>query len=322
MFNKIKRFFYNLLYSLPFGMKVGDELLNSQSNSDDVGIVETVRQNRLSEDLKNVQVTQQVEEMRYRDYKVYRESNKYTYLGDGIAIKKEIRDLGGKIKLEQNNKFITNNILEELNRVDKKEYAKESYTLNIIYKELVKFKLEKYCVKFDFESENGAFDKVGILTLYFENNPNANDSNSYHFVEMMKNMDFKRSEYFDNFSIISFITNKASGEFDYVSYNLFEFFDGNLIEDNGYFKLILFFKTFERIDLTDKFYSESMEKKYQNKEKKENNFTLGEVTRISYCSECKKEINNHDADITKETIGKPLCIDCLTKYIKENENRD
>lgn len=261
MFNKIKRFFYNLLYSLPFGMKVGDELLNSQSNSDDVGIVETVRQNRLSEDLKNVQVTQQVEEMRYRDYKVYRESNKYTYLGDGIAIKKEIRDLGGKIKLEQNNKFITNNILEELNRVDKKEYAKESYTLNIIYKELVKFKLEKYCVKFDFESENGAFDKVGILTLYFENNPNANDSNSYHFVEMMKNMDFKRSEYFDNFSIISFITNKASGEFDYVSYNLFEFFDGNLIEDNGYFKLILFFKTFERIDLTDKFYSESMEKK-------------------------------------------------------------
>lgn len=322
MFNKIKRFFYNLLYSLPFGMKVGDELLNSQSNSDDVGIVETVRQNRLSEDLKNVQVTQQVEEMRYRDYKVYRESNKYTYLGDGIAIKKEIRDLGGKIKLEQNNKFITNNILEELNRVDKKEYAKESYTLNIIYKELVKFKLEKYCVKFDFESENGSFDKVGILTLYFENNPNANDSNSYHFVEMMKNMDFKRSEYFDNFSIISFITNKASGEFDYVSYNLFEFFDGNLIEDNGYFKLILFFKTFERIDLTDKFYSESMEKKYQNKEKKENNFTLGEATRISYCSECKKEINNHDADITKETIGKPLCIDCLTKYIKENENRD
>ena len=108
MWRKIKRFFYNLLYSLPFGMKAADELLSTQTINDDVGIVESIRQNRLSEGLINGEVTQQVEELRYRDYKVYRESKKYKYLGDGIAIKKDIKECVGKINFIQTNRFITN----------------------------------------------------------------------------------------------------------------------------------------------------------------------------------------------------------------------
>ena len=85
----VKSFLKKIFYSLPFAMKGGEKILTStnDNSSNNVGVVEVIQENRLSKDLLKGEVTQAVEELRYRDYKVYGESKKYQYLGDGIAIK-------------------------------------------------------------------------------------------------------------------------------------------------------------------------------------------------------------------------------------------
>lgn len=330
MWRKIKRFFYNLFYSLPFGLKAADELLSTQTINDDVGVVETIRQNRLSEGLIKGEVTQQVEELRYRDYKVYRESKKYKYLGDGIAIKKDIRNRSGKLKFTQENKLITNTVLDELKRVDNKTYSKEEYTLNIHYKETVRFPLEKYCKKFEFCSNNSPYDSSAYMSFTFSKEIDSNNPYSKHFIdflnEMIKNGNGygRCNEYNDNIDFISFTTYKADMEDDYVNYIVKNAYGGQLSEYDGEYHMYFFFQSFERVDLTDKFYNESLEKKYQNKEKKENNFTFGNIKRITTCDKCGKEISNYDSDITRGTFGISMCSKCLEKYLEEeyNENRD
>ena len=168
MWKKIKRFFYKIFYSLPFGMKAADELLSTQVVNDDVGVVETIRQNRLSEGLIKGEVTQQVEELRYRDYKVYRESKKYKYLGDGVAIKNDVRNVIGRINFIQTNRFITNTILDEMQRIDTKTYGKEDYTLKIKYDNTVRFPLEKYCKYFLFNANNDSYDNTCDILLFFD----------------------------------------------------------------------------------------------------------------------------------------------------------
>ena len=64
MIKKIKRYFYNFLYSLPFGMKAADDEIFTQkisSNSDNIGIHQVIQQNSLAKDLRKGEVTQQVE---------------------------------------------------------------------------------------------------------------------------------------------------------------------------------------------------------------------------------------------------------------------
>ena len=319
MLNKIKRFFYNILYSLPFGMKAADEMLSTQTINDDVGVVETIRQNRLSEGLIKGEVTQQVEELRYRDYKVYRESKKYKYLGDGIAIKKDIKECVGKINFIQNNKFITNTILDELKRVGNDEYGKEDYTLKIKYDNTVRFPLEKYCKYFSFNANNDSYDNTCDVSLYFDVNINSNNTNSFHFLKYLKNSnDFNKClDYKDNIKEISFVTYKSNNEDDFIEYKCTNIVDG-VIDGNLDNEYIITLKclNFERIDLTDKFYCKEMEQKYENKEKKENNFTFGSIRRITTCDECGKEISNYDADITRGSFGFSMCNECLERYLE------
>ena len=83
MIKTLKRKFYNILYSLPFGLKgAEDEMLSQKSslNTDNVGVHQVINENRLSKDLLKGEVTQQVEELRYRDYKVSKESKKYKFI--------------------------------------------------------------------------------------------------------------------------------------------------------------------------------------------------------------------------------------------------
>lgn len=78
LINFIKRFFY----AIPFGIKGADNVIISQNSSnqtDNIGVVQVLQENRLSKDLLKGEVTQQVEELRYKDYKVYNESKKYKY---------------------------------------------------------------------------------------------------------------------------------------------------------------------------------------------------------------------------------------------------
>ena len=129
--NFIKRVFYGI----QFGMKGANNVIISQNSSnqtDNVGVVQSIQENRLSKDLLKGEVTQQVEELRYKDYKVYNESKKYKYLGDGNATKIDYDDKDlNNFSFIVENKVICESIFDEFNRID--DYGYDRYVLSFVY---------------------------------------------------------------------------------------------------------------------------------------------------------------------------------------------
>ena len=85
--NNIKLFFYDLLY----GMKATEDVVFHQSGSGDgdgTSISKQVEDTRVSKALLKGEVTQEVEELRYRTYLVDKESKCFEYYAPTLAIKK------------------------------------------------------------------------------------------------------------------------------------------------------------------------------------------------------------------------------------------
>lgn len=316
MINKIKRFFYNVIYSLPFGMKAANDEMFSQKtsiNTDNVGVHQVIQENNIGKDLLKGEVTQQVEELRYRTYKVERESNKYEYLGDGVAVKKDkkVFDIN-TIHFKQNNQYLYKSIYDELNRVDVKQYGVDEYTLSIVYDSQPKFKLEKYCTLFEFDKDT--------FKMHFEKLPNKNDITSYGFIKeidyITKNIN--RTTDYTDLKIVRFVTYKTDNEDDFIEYNCHELLLTQIIETDKEYIFEYDINWFERNDLTEKFYSKTMDDKYKNKEKKELVLDMTNSERIRYCSVCSKEMSTYDGDITEETYGYPICKECLEKTLLLN----
>ena len=83
--SKIKKYFLNLWYGLPFGMKAADTEIMGSKQVDDNGVTiqQEVSDQRVAKHLLKGEVTQEVEELRYRTYKVSNEAENYKYLGKG-----------------------------------------------------------------------------------------------------------------------------------------------------------------------------------------------------------------------------------------------
>jgi hypothetical protein len=325
MIKNLKRKFYNLLYSLPFGMKGADEEIFGQkdsSSSDNVGVHQVINENRLSKNLLKGEVTQQVEELRYRNYQVYKESSKYKYLGDGVAIKKEdiVSFDINNFHIIQENKQICNSIGDEMKRVDTKDYSIDEYTLNIVYDSFPRFKLEKYCRYFEVSSNDNSYD----IILRFINAPNKDDISSYSFINELKRIfeHFARENDYNRLKMLDFVTYKCLGDEELVRYtfNDLTLVDMSLSSDGKEYIIRYKARFLNREDLTTKFYSKSMDEKYKNNEKKELSLDLSNTERVKYCCQCGKPINVYDGDITEETFGYALCKECLEKTLLLENN--
>lgn len=319
MMNKLKRIFYNILYSLPFGMKAAnDEMLSQKTSmtSDNVGVHQVINENRLSKDLLKGEVTRQVEELRYRDYRVSRESKKYKYLGNGVAVKKicSTVDLNSPYCLVQENKLMIRSVGEELNRVDNEEYANDEYTLSIIYDSLPKFKLEKYCNLFEILRTS---EGECTISLKFEKNPSKGKLDTYTFIKELKYIseNISKENDYSKINLIQFITYNCIGENDLVKYTLNNLKLQSIIEDKHSYSMVFSFDYIDKEDLTEKFYSKTMDEKYKNNEKKEVTLDLSNQERVRYCSVCGKQMSVYDGDITEETYGYPICKECLEKTL-------
>ena len=324
MIKKIKRFFYNIFYGLPFGMKAANDEMFSQkssSNTDNIGVHEVVQKDSLGRDLLKGEVTQQVEELRYRTYKVCSESEKYEYLGDGIALKKDDKEENNLINFKQDNRTLCADVLTELNRVDK-DYGDDKYTLSILYDSIPRFKLEKYCKEFIINGNKTSIETVPNpikITLNFSKYGDEYDRSTYAFINEIKAIiKGKRSE-FKTLTSLSFVTYKANNEDDLIQYDLYNLLLTEIEEKESYYSLIYVCNYFRRTNLSDKFYSESMDKKYKDKEKKDISLDLNDTKRVRFCSECGKRISVYDGDITQETYGYPLCQDCIKKILDNIE---
>lgn len=324
--NKIKKYLLNLWYGLPFGLKAADtEIMGSNNNgSDGSSIHQEVSDERVAKHLLKGEVTQEVEELRYRTYKVEEESKGYKYIGNGIAIKQEKEEKKEKtrFKFSQDRNIICEGVLDGLKQVG--SYGVDRYMFEIGYSEFVRFKLEKYITKIDVDID----ETIGKIetTLHFSSEPNPYDAPSMAFInelkKLMNNTDeysISKHEFATKVKDLSFSTYKAYNEDDFVSYSFVNDSEFKGCKEDKYdILLTLSWNEYIRVplNLESKYYSKSMAEKYARKEKKNVSPNMGNIERKRYCSVCGKEMSVYDADILEYDGHKVICKECMEKALK------
>ena len=328
--NSIKKYLLNLWYGLPFGMKAADTEIMGNKSVDDNGVTvqQEVSDERVAKHLLKGEVTQEVEELRYRTYRVENESKNYKYLGNGVAIKedtKEKKTEKTRFKFTQDNESICESVLDGLNQVGK--YGSEKYRFEIDYNSFVRFKVEKFITKIDVDI-NEEIGKVET-TLHFNTEPNPYDAASMPFINEVKKLLDVKSEYEANRNEIassilnlSLTTYRAYNEDDFVNYSFINGAKFKSFRQEGYEYLLTFtWDEYMRLplDLESKYYSKSMAEKYEKKERKDVDVSLAQAERKRYCSVCGKEMSVYDADIQEADGHEPVCTECLQKALKNNK---
>lgn len=326
-----------MLYALPFGLKGADsEIMGSgdSTGSNDVSIKQQVQDKRVAKHLLKGEVTQEVEELRYRTYKIDRETDKYDYVGSGMAVKNNKISNNDVIKFSQPNKLICNDVLDELKRVN--NYGVEKYTVDIDYTGPVKIKLEPFLTLVDVYIKSG---ENPVTTLHFSDTMNPSEFKSKPFVNALSNLcdifnkndtyAISRNEYATSLFCMSFTTfNATDNEPNVVSYS---FTMPDLIavhHDNGEYLLKYQWKLYSRTDLTEKFFNAELEEKYKNKEKKKVDTEPISIEKASddwwdnnknksiKCHKCGREIIPYkEGFIVDEKNGEPICLDCYRKSL-------
>lgn len=328
--NKLKKWALNLWYGLPFGLKAADtEIFGSKNiGTDGTSISQEVNDQRVGKHLLKGEVTQEVEELRYRTYKVSKESENYSYLGNGIAVKKEQKVENGektRYKFSQENESITQTVLETLNQVGKTGI--EKYRFEMDYSSFVRFKVEKFATMVDvfIDDTNGIIE----TTLHFNSEPNPYDATSMPFINEIKKVgnitseyEISRNEILSSIKNFAFTTYRAKNEEDFVNYCFINGAKFKEFKDNGHEFLLTF--TWDEyirmpLNLETKYYSKEMARKYENKEKKSTNDNRQEIERKAYCTLCGKEMSVYDADIMRANGEEPICKECLEKALKNNQ---
>ena len=303
MFNWIKKIFY----ALPFGLKAADtEIMSSgeASNDGNTTIEKKVSQNSLMEALLRGEVTEEVKEFRYSTY------NEFQYIGNGQAVKKDIKRNSNKVHFVQFNKPVVSSVLEDLKHVD--NYGDfEQYFINLEYNNFSRFRVNAFVTYVDVTIEN----EHPKTKIYFSILPDPYNPASAPFInELRKIKDAMDSEYAlnrngiaNNIATLSFVTFKASNdEPDLISY---AFYGGHFItyqEDENSAYIEYEWDGYIKDDLKNKFYSKEKEEKYKNKTKRE-----GAV-----------EFINAQSSVINEIEDLKVLKNIKNKFIKENKGND
>lgn len=364
---KIEMFFMNLMIAT----KNTEQQILKQggvgSVNGGINICQDVNQgaHELSRALLRGELTEDVKQLRYRTYKVDREAKKYKYYAPTLALKKkEGKDNkfvsydnsdGLDVITIQYNSVVGEDIKDAINQIESGGRGKQTeYTFQIERSFRPRFRVEEFLKKVVVKR----FDEThAILDFYFSKYPerffnNSNDKSFrskafIHEIENIRDNNIKSDML--EMEKMRFVTSHAYKQEDLIEYVFRNLWFKEVVEFDGDY--ILRFKAsieHDGIDLTKPFYNETMERKYQNKEKKDLTIDLSEsVTVQTYtCADCGKivtfdvnkmdempisearEIDEEvdddnswnvteymDLQIVNETIGKMLCKKCLKKYL-------
>ena len=358
--NKIKRNIQIFFYSWFYGMKSTEDKMFHQTgltNSTGSSIIKEVDNQRVSKALLKGEVTQQVEELRYRTYKVDKESKTFEYYAPTLALKKDGQDTkfikydnsdGLELITSQLNDVLVETVGETLEQVGGRG-KRTQHRIQIKRNFVPRYKIENYITRLDVKKLD---ESHVILDIYVSKYPNDKDFKSKGFVrEIEKIRDEKIKSDILDYEEISFITHHAYKLNDMIKFVFKNIWFREVIEFDGHY--VLKFKASlkqDTLDLTKKYFSKTMEEKYKNKEKKKVVLNLFDYNQIQVykCQECGKEIildnelidqinvyqgrditeenfeNENpqvlefmDMQISEQTFGKRLCSDCLQKYLKD-----
>lgn len=354
---KVKGFFTALFY----GMKATEDIAFHQTgvnSSEGITITKHVQDNRVSKALLKGEVTQEVQELRYRTYKVDKESRLYEYYSPTLAIKTNKQDNkfllydnrdGLELITVQPNDIIVETVEEVLEQVGGRGKRSE-HRIKIKRNFTPRFKIEEYITRLDVKKLD---DTHVILDMYVSKYPNDKDFKSKGFVrEIEKIRDEKIKSDILDYEEISFITKHAYRMDDMVKFVFNNIRFREVVEFDGHY--IVRFKASVKkdvIDYTKIYYCKSMDEKYKNNERKDVVLNFNDyLTSESYiCENCGKsiELNKQlmdeldaysgrditteeidsdspnvlefmDMQISEQTFGKRLCSSCLKKYLEEN----
>ena len=195
---KIGEFFTNLLFniklfwhSLFYGMKVADEKtmgVTKDGNAADNAIEEHVSEDSGYADLLKGELTQEVLELRDSNYRGYKGSFDYKYIGNGNVLKKNENMASPKlnvynpenwnIALIQDNKMVVDGAYEVIISQDANEGSEIDNTNNKYYLKIERdvfprFLIEKYVKKLVIRENNGEF-KIDLknISLKFRGSSN------------------------------------------------------------------------------------------------------------------------------------------------------
>lgn len=327
---KIKNFILGLFKALPFGLQGAEREIMGSNNTGDDGTVITqeVSDERVAKHLLKGEVTQEVEELRYRTYKVANESEKYQYVGNGVAFKSENDDSPKrsrtKYNVTQENRIICSSILKELQHMD--NYGVDEYRIEITYNDIVRFKLEQYA-----HTINVKIDETsGIIetSLRFWKTSDKYKTTSRQFlnalekaVKLDNEYAISKNEILSSVKTISFSTYKASGDDDFVTYAFTEGckYVGSSETDDEYV-LTFAWSSYIRmpLNLEEKYYSKTMDDKYKAVERKNVDLNLTPLEKKCFCPICGREVDEYSANIQMADGRKPICNDCMKKTLKKD----
>lgn len=212
--NKFTKWLYRVFYSLPFGIKAADkELVGGAGNElgDGTEITKEVSDERVAKHLLKGEVTQEVEDLRYRTYLVDKESDKYKYVANGIAEKMVDTVSGGsqkgKYHFTQENRMLCSSVLEGMNDFEKSTDIGKRL-LEISYRGFSRFRIENLALSIEVKTNGDECQST------FAFNTVGNVPKERSFVRELSKMSdgsgYRNAEIEDTMFLVMFSTFRAS----------------------------------------------------------------------------------------------------------------
>lgn len=316
----VSSFFINLMN----GLKKADDVImgGDQNSAGDVGVTRQVEDSRVSHALLRGEVTQEVEDLRYRTYKVDREAKQREYFSPTLAMKREKHD-SKFIKYENvdNSKLITiqpvsvnvETVNETIIRLGE-EHPDMQATYNI---ELIRpfgftprYRIEEYTTQLVIREKN---EMRHYLDFYVSKYANPYDRKSKGFQSELKRIREGRtnSDVVD-ISKLEFTTFRAYGYDDLCEFEYDNMVFKEIVEFDGFY-IIRFVGVCRKkgVDVVKRdFYSERVEKRYAEKQSKEKPLDLFPTYdhREYKCDMCGKTIVYDTEEIDYAPIQAPRCV--------------
>lgn len=274
MLKKLYMWLYTATFYLFSGLRAADKVAfaakDTSGNGDGANIEVQNEEKSVYKDLLRGEITQEVRELRHEMYYAERESHKYKYVGNGVAVKKnklfddEVKGLensdGYKVQLIQNNREDTEGVADNLVEDDYRLKDQRNYTIKIERNFIPRFRIEEFTNKVVVKRIDEKHVLLDVYVTKYESQFNRRHKPFLNELEAVY-MGDTQSDIID-FDTLAFTTFKAYGADDliYYKYNNIKF--DNIVEFNGDY-VLKFFADIEcdGDDLINEFYDEIAAKK-------------------------------------------------------------
>jgi hypothetical protein len=271
-------------------------------NQDGKNLVEDIKQTRrylqgtLVDSLLHGEITQEVKNLRWRTYKILKETQAAEIIFNGVdengmpiytIVKKNAKKSLSKIKVDAfdkhklelvvDNSETSNTVTEAINDLTKDgiiggaEYFatnKGDNPIKVKRKTMPRFCIERYTKKLNIRKIN---KEKKLLEFYISKYTNEYNVNANLFLKEINKL-IKNGAHNINFlelDEISFITNNTIGANDFLSYSYGNISFDKVIEFNGYYVIKFFADVInDGDDILTEYIEPELDKKYKNKESK------------------------------------------------------